>query len=145
MNYQPIAAAVVAVSGLTSLYIQNRRTTMHAAEEIKRELEILAALPQGSALQEPLQTRVEDSLRRYIARKKDGVRDWSGATLAAILMVGAAFFGWMIADKGGWWWTSLVIAAPFAVFGVYGIVESLGVAQRDASGRRIQVDDGGSS
>ncbi|WP_267904546.1 hypothetical protein [Streptomyces apocyni] len=43
MNYQPLAAAVVAVSGLAGLYIQSRRTTGHAAEEIKRELDILAA------------------------------------------------------------------------------------------------------
>ena len=140
MNYQPAAAAVVAACGLVGLYTQNRRTTHHAAEEIKRELEIFQALPESSSLRAPLQERIEESLWRYMTGKKQGRRDWFGVSLALFLLTAAGAAIAMIVRSGGWWWVSVVIAFPFALLGVGGFVESISKAERDPAGHRIRAD-----
>ncbi|MGC9410283.1 hypothetical protein [Streptomyces sp. DZ1-3] len=140
MNYQPAAAAVVAICGLAGLYMQNRRTTHHAAEEIKRELDIFEALPDDSPLRKPLQERIEDSLGRYMAGKKEGRRDWFGVSLAIFLLAAAGTAITLTVRSGGWWWASLVLALPFALFGTVGFVESITKAERDPAGHRIRAD-----
>ncbi|MFD5846855.1 hypothetical protein [Streptomyces chartreusis] len=137
MNLQPYAAAVVAASGIAGLYLQARRTTLHAAEEIKRELDILDLLPENSKMRKPLQERIEGSLERYIAKQKEHTRDWSGVAVAVILDLSAAFFAAMALNNGGWWWLSLVVALPFGVFGIVGFLESIANTKRDANGIRL--------
>ncbi|MER7478685.1 hypothetical protein ABTX60_13665 [Streptomyces sp. NPDC126510] len=139
MDYEPLAAAVVAASGLVGLYFQTRSPNVHAAEEIKRELDILASLPEGSQLRAPLQSRVEDSLRRYIAGNtpESRTRDWAGVTASMVMCIGAAFLTWMAISNGGWWWSGLVIAVPFAAVGLISFPDAFVKAERDARGRRI--------
>ncbi|MFD9073660.1 hypothetical protein [Streptomyces lasiicapitis] len=92
MNYEAIAAAVVAVSGLLGLYIQTRRTTLHAAERIKRDLEILELLPRNSRMRQRLRDRVDDSLEHYL--KVRVARDWRGAGVGLLFLLAAALIGW---------------------------------------------------
>ncbi|MEU8570008.1 hypothetical protein AB0C51_16940 [Streptomyces pathocidini] len=138
MDYEPLAAAVVAASGLAGLFVQARRPNVHAAEEIKRELDILASLPEDSRLRAPLQNRVEDSLRRYMAGAVESrTRNWAGITTNVILCIGAAFFVWMAVANGAWWWAGLIIAVPFGAIGLISFPDAFIKAERDVRGRRI--------
>lgn len=140
MDYEPLAAAVVAASGLVGLYFQTRSPNVHAAEEIKRELDILASLPEGSQLRAPLQSRVEESLRRYIAGNtpESRTRDWVGVNTSLVLCAGAVFLAWMATTNGGWWWSGLVLAIPFACVGVISFPAAFVKAERDSRGRRVE-------
>lgn len=91
-----------------------------------------------SELRAPLQERVETSLQRYMAEKKHRQRDPFGISLALFLLGVAGLAIWMYLKNGGWWWTSLILAAPCALFGVVGFVTSVVKVERDAAGHKIE-------
>ncbi|MFI0538790.1 hypothetical protein RKD19_004493 [Streptomyces canus] len=130
MNLQPYAAAVVAASGVAGFIIQARRTNLHAAELIKRELEILDLLPDDSTVKKSLQARIETSIEQYMSREY--VRNWSAALVCLVILSSSLYFFGMIAVRGGWWWISIIGAIPFGMLGVLGIAESIGSTRRNA-------------
>lgn len=141
MNYQPIAAAVVAVCGVVGLIIQARRSR-HVMDNVKRDLEVLALMPEGSEQRASLQLSIEETVARYVADQRDKTRDHSGAAVAACLATAGAFLWWLPASNGGYWWWCAVGAVPFSVFGVIGFFESIALARRDSKGIRIKdVED----
>lgn len=141
MNYQPIAAAVVAVCGVVGLVIQARRSR-HEMDDVKRDLEVLALLPDDSEQRAPLQASIEEALARYVADQRDKTRDPSGTALAVLLAGAASFLWWQSASNGGYWWWSAVVAVPCSVFGVVGFFESFLRARRDSKGIRIRASKG---
>ncbi|MEU6057797.1 hypothetical protein [Streptomyces sp. NPDC047097] len=138
MNYQPVAAAVVALCGVIGLVVQARRTR-HVMDDVKRDLEVWALLPEQSEQRAPLQASVEEAVARYIADRRDKSRDLAGAAVAVFLAASGAFLWWLPASNGGYWWWCAAVAAPFSLFGVVGFFESIVLARRDSKGRRIRV------
>ncbi|MFI6021043.1 hypothetical protein ACIBCP_25805 [Streptomyces sp. NPDC051287] len=137
MNYQPVAAAVVAVCGVIGLVIQGRRS-QHVMNDVKRDLEVLALLPEGSEQRASLQLSIEGAVARYVADQRDKTRDWSGVAVALFLATAGAFLWWLPASNGGYWWWCVVGAIPFSLFGFFGFFESIARARRDSKGIRIK-------
>ncbi|MFE1796895.1 hypothetical protein ACFW9L_12085 [Streptomyces sp. NPDC059517] len=138
MNYQPLAAAVVAVCGVVGLIIQARRSR-HVMDDVKRDLEVLALLPEESEQRADLQTLIEGAVERYIADQRDMTRDLSGVAFAVFLAAASAFLWWLPVTNGGYWWWSAVVAAPFSLLGVVGFFESIVPARRDSKGNKIKA------
>ncbi|MFC8131573.1 hypothetical protein [Streptomyces sp. NPDC057302] len=138
MNYQPIAAAVVAVCGVVGLIMQARRAR-HAMDDVKRDLEVWALLPEASEQRQPLQSSIEEAVARYVADQRDKTRDLSGVVVAVFLATAGGFLWWLSASNGGYWWWCALGAVPFSLFGVVGFFESIVLARRDSKGSRIRA------
>ncbi|MFD7599564.1 hypothetical protein ACFWAN_03040 [Streptomyces mirabilis] len=141
-NYQPMAASVVAVCGVVGLVVQARRTR-NVMDDAKRDLEVLALLPVTSGQRAALQQSIEDAVARYLADRRDKSRDPSGIVIALFLAATGAFLWWLAASNGGYWWWCAAVALPSSLFGVFGFVESVTLAQRDAKGNKIRVVEDG--
>ncbi|MEU8890358.1 hypothetical protein [Streptomyces sp. NPDC048442] len=141
MNYQPMAAAVVAVCGVVALIIQGRRAR-HVMDDVKRDLEVWVLLPEASEQRPALQNSIEEAVASYVADQRDKTRDLSGMVLAVLLAVAGSFLWWLAASNGGYWWWCAAGAAPFSLLGVGGFFESSARTRRDSKGNRIRAVEG---
>jgi len=125
----------VAVVSLVGVFIQSRRAA-HAYDQIKHELEVLSMLPEDSEMSPLLQAQVERSLRALLEHRSAKGRDWSGVGVAIFFAGFASALAFPMLN-GGWWWLLGLLVAPAAFLGIFGLFDSLMLADRDAMGRRV--------
>lgn len=75
-----------------------------------------------------------DALRKALRPPR---RDSFGIVLSIIFLAIAGLLAWG-ALNGGWWTLLWVLAGPFALFGVVGLIEDATKHPRDDEGRRIR-------
>ncbi|OKA08260.1 hypothetical protein ATP06_0213310 [Amycolatopsis regifaucium] len=101
-------------------------------------------LAEGSSAQEKLLEHINwqiDQLRRTEGK---GRRDVAGSVLGFTLAVGFGYLAYWLLSQDGWWRWFGVVSMVIAITGLYGIAESVGVAERDHKGRRIKASGGSS-
>jgi hypothetical protein len=134
-----LAAALAAAASTGFGLVALLRGTGRLRNELKADVEIANALPDGepkTLLTEHIATKVT----RLVAAETELRRDWPFVALAT---VGAVAFGWVtvwLFEHQAWWsWLLLPLAAVLALVFVYGFFESLQKRKRDARG--IQIKD----
>jgi hypothetical protein len=138
VEFSDIAPVVVALIGLVGLVVTRPRRS-HLRDEVEQDQRIVAKLPAKSenraALQSSIDARVEQ-----IARSGEGSRDSNGIGAGVALLVVALASGWG-ALQGGWWGWLWVLAVACGAMGLFGLIESVPKAPRDAQGNRTGVKD----
>ena len=102
---------------------------------LRHDVDLLNALPEGSAARTAIQTYVDGSVAAMIANRTVKRRDWTSIMIGATFaLLGVWLWARSLGDGSDWW------TAPGVLVGFFGLV-ALGLGrektERDASGRAL--------
>ncbi|WP_263168157.1 SLC19 family protein [Streptomyces sp. SCSIO ZS0520] len=135
MDWSALATVVVGVVGLGGVVLQRRYTRARGRDRAKADLELLALLPEDSAVRKDLRDHIDETIRHVIEVEDGERRDTYGIVLAILfLIIGGCLF-WAFSAHEVWW---LALAGGFFVlFGFVGLSLDAPRRTRDARGNAI--------
>ncbi|MCX5066578.1 hypothetical protein OOJ91_11890 [Micromonospora lupini] len=137
MNWDIATKVAVAALALAVALVQNPFRSRNPRKEVKEDLEIYNALPEGSESREALARYVDERVLHLIEDEGERRRDLWGAFggVVIIAFAGLLIFGSMINDRPAW------ISIPLIIIG--GLIGWMGYAKFYLSFKRAKRDHAG--
>lgn len=120
--------------GLVGVAFQQRRRRPLVREQLKVDIELWLALPQGSLARPMLLENIDSRVKRLITEETEHRRDWWGVGVALVLIGIFGWLTWLVWIFGGAYRLLEVAAVPMLLFGVVGFFSSVGRKKRDERG-----------
>lgn len=134
MNLSAWSPLGVAAFGLAGALFQQRRRRPLAREQLKVDLELWSALPNESSARSALLENIDSRVERLITEETEHRRDWSGVTIALILIGTFGWLTWLAWVAGGAYRFLEIAVLPMLLMGIFGFFTSIGNKKRDERG-----------
>ncbi|MFI9355077.1 hypothetical protein [Streptomyces lydicus] len=137
MKWTDLTPVLIALLSLAGVVWQSRRTRYDGRDRLKRDIELLAMMPDDLEGKSRYRDHVNASLATLIEDEDVRSRDWVGISMGLTLLGIAVVLAWVGVGNGGWWHL-LTVTAGFTVFAaVVCLSISAGKHRRDERGRVI--------
>jgi hypothetical protein len=134
--WQALSPIVVVLLPILGAVAQRIRRPEGSYRLIKRDLELLASLPEDSAARSSLLRHVDRSIEGLISYDEDMRRSGFGIVLALIFLTSGSALTILAIDGGGWWWWPVI--AFLVIFGLVGLAQDAPRRRRDEQGHPIK-------
>ncbi|MFI0152646.1 hypothetical protein [Streptomyces lydicus] len=137
MKWTDLTPVLIALLSLAGVVWQSRRTRYDGRDRLKRDIELLAMMPDDLEGKSRYREHVDASIATLIEDEDVRSRDWVGISMGLTLLAIAVVLAWVGVGNGGWWHL-LTVTAGFIVFAaVVCLSISAGKHRRDERGRVI--------
>ncbi|ARH91646.1 hypothetical protein ACF082_31380 [Streptomyces lydicus] len=137
MKWTDLTPVLIALLSLAGVVWQSRRTRYDGRDRLKRDIELLAMMPDDLEGKSRYREHVDASISILIEDEDVRSRDWVGISMGLTLLAIAVVLAWVGVGNGGWWHL-LTVTAGFIVFAaVVCLSISAGKHRRDERGRVI--------
>jgi hypothetical protein len=136
MNWDTASKVAVAALTVLGVLLQLVRRPDGRHGQVKRNLELLALLPDDSSSRSRLLRHIDESVERLISNDDELRRDPTGIGIAVVFLVAACALVVVAIRSGDWWWW--LIVAFLVLFGIVGLGQDATRRKRDAKGRPIR-------
>ncbi|MDC7338553.1 hypothetical protein [Streptomyces lydicus] len=137
MKWTDLTPVLIALLSLAGVVWQSRRTRYDGRDRLKRDIELLAMMPDDLEGKSRYREHVDASISTLIEDEDVRSRDWVGISMGLTLLAIAVVLAWVGVGNGGWWHL-LTVTAGFIVFAaVVCLSISAGKHRRDERGRVI--------
>lgn len=133
-----VALAIVTAIGTVAIgalgvWIRYQEAPDRRAHRIRRDLEILDALPGDSEAKDELRAHVEQSVSTMLEERKRS-RNLSGAFFGLFTVAYGLYLYALGTSQGGWWRMLWALALLFVLAGSLGLIDGLKRGERDSEG-----------
>jgi hypothetical protein len=118
----PIIAAGLGAAGSLFAFLRGRTDPR---DVIKKDLDLLAMLPEVSPVRSQLLRHVEDSIKSLIHSEDQLRRDPLSVVLGLIFLALGGYLIYVAYTESGWFRFFYLAAAPFVAFGLYGTITGM--------------------
>ncbi|WP_159074184.1 hypothetical protein [Streptomyces dioscori] len=137
MKGSEITTLVVGVLALAGVLWQGRRPRYDSRDRLKKDLELLTAMPDDLEVKGEYKQHISDAFRALLQDEDQRSRDWTGVGLGIGFMLVGGTFAWFSFDRGGVWHIGTAFFALLFVIGMLGIFTDFPKRLRDESGNRL--------
>ncbi|MFI0788559.1 hypothetical protein ACH4Q6_23535 [Streptomyces lydicus] len=137
MKWTDLTPVLIALLSLAGVVWQSRRTRYDGRDRLKRDIELLAMMPDDLEGKSRYREHVDASITTLIEDEDVRSRDWVGISMGLTLLTIAVVLAWAGVSNGGWWHLLTLTAGVVLFTGVACLSISLGKHRRDERGRVI--------
>lgn len=134
-----VGGIAIGFLGVVGSWLQFRRHPVDPRDSLKKELELLAMMPDGDQMREKWRDYIAASVDVFV--KDDSytkTRSIEGVVLALVLLIVGGIAIAVAVMRDGWWWFLMGPGFFFAALGLFGFARDYPKRQRDSRGRPIE-------
>ncbi|MGA4801238.1 hypothetical protein [Streptomyces lavendulocolor] len=143
MKLSEAAPIVVGILAFAGVLWQGRRPRFDSRDRLKRDLELLEAMPDDLAVKAEYKQHISKAFELLIRDEDERSRDPRGVVLGIILMIVSAWLLWTAFDLGGWWHVLTAFGGLLFIVAAFGTAQDVTKHHRDERGRVIARNTNG--